>query len=239
MYAMYDFLAKLTVSVLLLTFLTGICCSSCQKRTSLSDYYFPIEEWTSEHLYTYESLSEPKMVDEVWQYGVHNTGDQLYFKGQALDHNQVVTQIVMEQRTDLGMVTDSMVMYWEDSNSVAQRIDVKVINRATFPFYENSKDTLLFKVKWTDPSNGLEYTLDRQRVLHGDTTLHIMGKDIRAKVFLLFEELETFFVDDGATQSSWSGLEIYGEQIGLVYYKKEISPTLIREYRLKSIRSVQ
>lgn len=235
MCAMHDFLAKLTDSALLLTVSVVLCCSSCQKRTEMEAYYFPLDVLEEGQVYTYESLSEPKMLDDIWYYKTLQRDGEIYLAGQSYDENWRVSQLVVEKRIDLGMITDSVTLFSPDSSGRDLAIQVKVTNRATYPFYRDRSDTLLYRIQWTEPGTGLEYTLDRQRVYEKDTVVSFDGKELAAVSFVLEEELETFYEHDGATRSGWGGQEIYAQGIGLFYYRKEIGEGFTREYRLKSI----
>ena len=78
----------------------------------------------------------------------------------------------------------------------------------------------------------VETTLIKNRRFMGDTTFVYQGQTHES---ILFEVRELFERDDqeeGYFEQEFSGIEIYAKDIGLVYYRKEITSELIIEYQL-------
>lgn len=235
MYAMLKNLDKLAGLPSLLTLLVLIGCVSCQKRTPMSEYYFPVDNLIDNgQVYIYSSTNDAPLADEVWYYTAVVGQGSKYLIGQNYGEQWQVKQLVVEKQTELGMITDSLRLFSLDSSGQSLASQVKISNRATFPFYRNEADTLLFKTTWTDALTGLQYTLDRKRIFRGDTTYNYNGESIPSVYFDLIEDLETFYDHDGATNSRWTGREVYAKGIGLVYFSKTISD-FNRSYQLSSI----
>ncbi|MDX1684803.1 MAG: hypothetical protein R3275_06155 [Saprospiraceae bacterium] len=201
----------------------------------METYYFPLSDLEEGKVYVYESMAEAKLADEVWYYKSLNKDGETYLIGQFYRPDWRVQQVVIEKKTDLGMITDSVKLFFADTTGRDIPVEVDVINRAAFPFYRNPDDTLLYKIRWTDPQSSLEYTLDRRRIYAGDTSITFNGRSVPAIRFNVQEDLETFYSHDGATYSGWQGEEIYALDIGLVYYKKEIGDPFTKEFRLVEI----
>ena len=83
---------------------------------------------------------------------------------------------------------------------------------------------------WDQKTDSLEVSLTRNRRYLGKTQYTIDGQTYDCARFLLREMLTTD--REGMTKSQWVGTELYAKNLGLVYYRKEISPNYILEYQL-------
>lgn len=223
----------MTVLRPLLFSLWGFLFLACQSEPDMASYYLPLDALEGGLCYRYESLDAPPFDDEVWQHRVVNRGSGQVLISTSIDSGGLVSQKIIETITELGVLTDSVFLNIPDSLGNPLTVPVDVIDRATFPFYNRPEEKLNYKIRWVDPRDSLEYTLSRSRQWLQDTVVYFEGSEHAAKVFALTESLETFWVHDGTTNSSWPGIEIYAEGLGLYYYKKQISPTYERTFRLK------
>lgn len=232
MYAIVQFIDKLTDNSLFNLLCLCLLLGSCQERPDMASYYFPISELSDGLVYRYEAIGELPLPDENWYYKAFDRGDDRYLVGQAYSVDGRVSQFVMEKETALGMITDSILLFFPDSSAKDLPVPVQVNKKAVFPFYFNSDEFLEYEIVWTNPTDSLQYTLGRKRRYSGDTLISFEGKTRQGVIFSLNESLETFWVHDGATNSEWGGIEIYLEGIGLYYYRKNVSEQLVKEYRL-------
>ena len=232
MYAIVSFLDKLTAPALISVVCSCLVMGSCQERPDMASYYFPISELSDGLVYRYEAIGELPLPDENWYYKTFVRGSDRYLVGQAYDIEGRVSQLVMEKETDLGMITDSILLFFPDSSDKDIPVSVKINKKAVFPFYYNSDELLEYEIVWIGPSDSLQYTLSRTRQYAGDTSVSFQGKMHRGVIYSLEETLETFWTHDGATNTEWGGIEVYLEDIGLYYYRKDVSKNLVKEYRL-------
>ena len=232
MYAIVLFLDKLTAFTLFTVACTCFVLVACQERPDMASYYFPISELDDGLVYRYEAVGALPLPDENWYYKAFVRGSDRYLVGQAYSPEGRVSQLVMEKETTLGMIADSILLFFPDSSNKDIPVSVDINKKAVFPFYYNSDERLDYEIIWTSPSDSLQYTLGRQRQYSGDTAIVFEGKMRQGVIFSLEESLETFWVHDGTTNSRWGGIEIYLEGIGLYYYRKNVSKELVKEYRL-------
>ena len=198
----------------------------------MSSYYFPITELEDGLVYTYRSVNMKELDDEVWFYKSIITPQDTFLAGQAYSADGRVEQLVVERKVDLGIIQDSLILYHTGPDSLDIPVKCTVGPGSVFPFYQNAEDTLQYKVTWTDPTDTLSYILEKRKAFSHDTTFLFEGKDLPAVSFWTYEAVETFRKDLGMTESAWVGEEIYAQGVGLVYYRKEISPDFLKAYQL-------
>ena len=227
-------LDKLTSTGLFIITIFSLGLISCDRPDAMSDYYFPISELQDGLVYQYESVNQPDLPKENWFYKTLVSDQDTFLAGQFYSPSGRVQQLVIERQTDLGILQDSLILFQRGADSLDIPIPATVAPSAVFPYYKNPNEELKYKIVWTDAADSLQYTLERRRRYTRDTVWLFDAKELPAVVFDLEEELETFREDMGATESAWSGMEVYAKGIGLVYYTKEISPEYTKAYRLKN-----
>jgi hypothetical protein len=227
-------LDKLTSKGLFIITIFSFGLISCERPDAMSDYYFPISELEDGLVYQYESVNQPDLPKENWFYKTLVSDRDTFLAGQFYSPSGRVQQLIVERQTDLGIVQDSLILFQEGPDSTDIPVPATVAPSAVFPYYKNTDEDLIYKIVWTDPADSLQYTLKRKKRYIRDTVWVMDAEELPAVVFSLQEELETFRADMGATESTWSGMEIYARGIGLVYYTKEISPEYTKAYRLKN-----
>ena len=77
--------------------------------------------------------------------------------------------------------------------------------------------------------------LTKQRLMEGPVDFVFQGDPMPAIRVRTTEKLET--ETEGFTETKWSGVEIFAQGLGLVYYKKIISKQFVLEYSLAEVMS--
>lgn len=226
------FIDKMTHRNYFIITLFAILLISCERKINMSSFYFPLAELQEGLVYTYSSVNMKELDDEVWFYKSIATPKDTILAGQAYSMDGRVEQLVVERRVDLGVIQDSLILYHTGPDSLDIPVSCTVGPGSVFPFYQNKADTLEYKVAWTDPADSLSYILRRRKAFSHDTTFLFDGRELPAVSFWTNEAVETFRKDIGTTESAWNGEEIYAQGVGLVYYRKEISPDFVKAYQL-------
>jgi hypothetical protein len=172
---------------------------------------------------------------EVWQ---HIKTSENLITSINYDHLQQVVQKQYERVVINGVVIDSLILY--DTDSLGRRLayPVKVHSPHRFPFEaRDSSQVYLTHLEWWQPEDSLHIVLQRRRRLMGDTTWVFNGQKIPAIRFRTEDQLETELV--GWSTSTWTGEEVYAKNIGLVYYRRNISDHLIIEFSLDEISRIR
>ena len=213
-----------------------IIIASCKERaelgTDLSDFYLPLDSLDGEgSRYIYKNLIDSNREPEIWQHIKTSEGQITSIN---YDHVQQVVQKQYERVVETGVLVDSLVLFFYDSTGIATSIPVKVHSANRFPFgVPDSTVVWLSHFEWWQPGDSLHVILERRRSFDGDTIWNWGGKEVPAVKFHTSDKFETEQV--GWTTSGWEGQEIYAKGIGLVYYRRDISPQLRLAFQLEKI----
>lgn len=209
------------------------CTEREEKVENLSKYYLPLDSLEGGGMvYSYRSLVDTTLDQEVWQYIKTSEG---LIRSINYDHRQQVVQRQYERIVPNGVLIDSLILVDYDSLGRAISHPVRVISPHRFPFEaHDSTQVWLTHLEWWQPGDSLHIVLQRRRRFEGKTGWQWQGKSIPAVRFRTEDKLET--EKDGWTTSEWTGEEVYAENVGLIYYKRKISDQLLIEFELESIR---
>ena len=215
--------------VMCLGLINTACTPSVEAPTDYSSYYFPIESFPEGGMvYRYRNLRDPEAEPEVWRHIPRGPGlveSINYGSGEEIALRQ------FDKIVNNGVMTDSLLLYSQDTTGRQREIKVKVISPHRFPFQPgDSTKVWLTHLDWYQPEDSLHIVLQRRRRFAGDTTWTSDGKTIPAVRFRTEDTFET--EEAGWTSSTWSGEEIYAKGIGLVYYKRKISEEMVLEFEL-------
>ena len=211
----------------------GIINTSCSHTDRPSgdyrEYYIPMAILPAEGItYTYRNLRDTTAAPEIWS---HKKMGEGLIMSTNYDSRGLETQRQYDRLVIDGIVTDSLILMFEDSTGRRGETRVKVVSPYRFPFIPgDSSKVWLTQFEWYQPQDSLHVVLQRRRRFDGDTTMTYHGKTIPAVQFTTDDTLET--EEAGWTHSTWQGVEIYAKGIGLIYYKRKISPELTLEYQL-------
>ena len=216
--------------VMCLGLINTSCNSTDSQPTDYSAYYLPLETFPADGVvYTYRNLSDTTAGPEIWRHIKRGEG-----RLESINYgtDEEIVQRQFERITHNGVMTDSLLLYFSDTNGIRQQIGVKIISPNKFPFQPgDSTKAWLTHLDWRQPQDSLHIVLQRRRRFKGNTTWSSDGKSIPAVRFTTEDTFET--EKDGWTSTTWTGEEIYALGVGLVYYKRNISEQLSLEFELE------
>ncbi|NNE29089.1 MAG: hypothetical protein HKN16_05610 [Saprospiraceae bacterium] len=229
--------SELGIQKLLLVFIPGILlwssCVSEKPQLLLKEYYFPVESLENGLVYEYVPVSGDSLGSEYWFYKSIKDEGGWHFTGTFYDEYFQVRQFFREDVFDNGTLMIDHFLYQPDSTGQSIRFPAQVRNPNGFPFeLMDSSSVLLFELAWTfseSPLHRVTLTRNRQYREKGDFSFE--GKETPIVIFDLKEKMDD--EREGHLEKEYSGLEIYGKGIGLVYYRKDIGQGLNLEYQLK------
>lgn len=229
--------ALFTCYFALMATICGLVLSGCTNGTSASDslYDYYINEQTfagKGMVYTYAPVNNPELPREYWHYRfIHhwrgNTFKSVLYDAFG-DVSQESTERLDSNQANL-MSLELLFRTEEGQQSITPRINA----RGTFPFGQvNPGVGANYQIEYQDTSSDtVRVILTKDRVLQQRTEYAFRGVTYPALQFVVTETLET--ETQGFTESTWSGVEIYAQDLGLVYFRKEITDELVLEYALQ------
>ena len=236
-----------TISVILcqIVMCLGIFIMACGKpqtmEQNISNYYIPLDSLSKgDMVYTYRNIKDPEGKPEIWRHVLkgdgllESTNFNLIYDFDSSDPvpDTILVQRQYDRMAGNGVITDSLILYSTDSTGTVRHIPVHVISPNRFPFVPvDSTNIWLTHLEWWQPEDSLHVVLQRRRRFMGHTTWHHKGQSYPAVRFKTDDTFET--ERDGWSVTSWTGEEIYALNIGLVYYKRNISPELKVEFELE------
>ncbi len=209
--------------------------SSCTDRENIKAYYFPIDDLQKAKVYEYKSIGKDSLAPYYWFYRTIKTDTAQYFTGQFYNQDFIPEQFFREEIVENGSILDYYLLFETDSTGFQRQNRVEVLAANVFPFeIKDSSIVYLYKVKWSELDNpAANNTLIKNRRFVGYTEYNHKGKSIPAVEFLVDEAIDNY--NEGHFEAEFKGKEIYGKNIGLVYFKKVISEGLVLEYKLTDI----
>ena len=202
-------------------------------QLKLNKYYYPVFEQPSNNLvYMFESLNDTLVPNEKWSYEGINKDGKLFQRTLNYDSQGRPSQVNLEEIVPSGVILRELLLLDYDSTGLADTISAEIKGNNVFPFeVADSSQVFYYKVSWWQANpDSTEITLTRNRRYLGKRKFMFKGKAYDCVRFQLRELLVT--EAEGQTRTQWSGEEWYAKGLGLVYYKKDITPTLRIEYRL-------
>lgn len=196
------------------------------------DYYLPLASLPAEgKVYTYKSLLYPDAVREVWRHTRQGDNGIL-----SVNYDPSGEPVLWQydRIVENGILADSLIILYRDSmdNAITTKVTIHSPNR--FPFAASDTSQFwLTHFEWWQPTDSLHIVLKRQRYFVADTTWNWMGTSMPALRFRTEDSFET--ERDGWTTSAWTGEEIYVKDLGMVYYRRNISEEISLEFELESI----
>lgn len=223
---------KLSVFALFLLPAFLLSCSGDPDYRDIRDYYFPLKDLEEGLVYEYEPVGNDSLAPNYWYYRSFIFKDSVFLTGTYYEYELLPLQFTREELVHNGMLLEEMYLYERDSTGEQLRVPVAVEAGNVFPFMvRDSGGVFLFKVSWSSPLDpGATVRVIKNRRFAGDTTYRYRGAAYDA---VTFEVRELFEYDqEGVLEQEYSGIEIYAEDLGLVYYRKDITPDFQLEYRL-------
>ena len=215
-------------------FLAGLtaACRNTDGSRDIRDFYFPVRELTGGLVYEYQPVGNDSLNTTYWYYRSFIFPDSVVLTGTYYEYDLLPLQFTREEMVSNGMLLQEMYLYDQDSAGVQVRIEAEISSGSVFPFLvRDSGGIFLFNISWTSPLDpGAVTRVIKNRRFAGDTTFAYKGNTHDAVVFDVRELIE--YDKEGVLEQEFRSVEIYAEDLGLVYYRKDIAPDFHLEYRL-------
>jgi len=227
-----DHFLKVAMFLGILVFLNG--CEKDSVSKEFMSFYFPIYELQEGRVYEYRPVNNDTLPVDYWYYSSHIVDKQLHFTGNYYNDRFQVQQFFREIQESDGMKLSDFILYDALENGKQKQIKVEILERETFPSnYIDSTKTFKMGVKWNIPSEqGTSISLLRERKYIGRSQHAFRGEKYECAIFKTLENIEHYVEDDGYLEPSFPGIEIYAKDLGLIYYKKQLSDEVVIEYEL-------
>lgn len=239
-------------SMLLLVVHLG--CNSDGTR-DIRSYYFPLQDLQEGMVYEYRAVNMDSLTPKYWYYRSFIGEEGIFLTGTYYEQDLTPLQFVREEMVGNGMIQDTLYLleyafsesaidslpaeereaffiYRPDSSSQIARVDVEILSGTLFPFQvRENGGVFLYKVKWRPAGQPqAEITLGKTRRYLGDTTFVFQDKSydcVRFEVHELFQQDQ-----EGVLEQEYEGVEWYAKNLGLVYFRKNITEDFVIEYQL-------
>ncbi len=223
--------------ILLLFIFSLLACDPNGKGTTdISTFYFPVETLKKGMVYEYRAVNSMELPPEYWYHKTIETDTAYYFTGTYYDEQFLVRQYFQAEIVSNGvLLQDQFITNFDDSTGVQSQLHAEVLYGNAFPFeVKDSSGVFLMQLKWVIQDEPLiTTTLTRNRRYMGKSTYNYNGQSLNCVEFKLIEEVDNEEV--GHLTKEYTGTELYAENIGLVYYKKQIDDNFILEYELTAM----
>lgn len=199
----------------------------------LSSYYFPYEKYEDGAVLEFRPVKVPELGKEFWYVKSFSDSEKKFLVTQVFNEALELQQYKLEEYVENGVLAREVrLLRRTDDTSALIRIDIR--QNGVFPFsFQDSLTRYVYELSWHDPIDSMEYRLTRnRRITHMEDRM-FLGQLRPSWHTMTIEELET--IADGSTLSSWSGEEWFAPEIGLVYFRKQITPEFAREYYLHEV----
>ncbi|MCB0663335.1 MAG: hypothetical protein KDC24_11390 [Saprospiraceae bacterium] len=226
-------LLPITVFFISLGCLFNACSPENDGTKNISDYYYPMDSLNEGLVYEYKAVNNDSMSALYNYYRTVESMDETFLVGVQYDPFFQPSQLSREKVVSNGVKLVESFIYLNDSTGTSTQIPMDIIAGVTFPFeVRDSGGIFLYNVKWFDnPGDTTVYTsVIRNRRYEKDTTVNYKGEQLPAVLFSVRELVENF--NDGFWEKEFNSKELYAKGIGLVYFKKDISPDFKLEYAL-------
>ena len=213
-------------------FVAIVSCSDTQSNDDIRRFYFPLKELNDGLVYAYEPEGTLNLGAGYWfnRSFISDTSARLvttHYNDELLP-----VQINTELLASNGMLLESLRILELDSTGRNVSIDAEIGDRNVFPFIPLSP-TSIYETRIQFESileANTRYFRLKQRQFLGDTTFIFAGEEIPAIKVSIKEVIDQ--ENDGTFTQEVTGMEIYAENMGLVYYEKDFGEGLNMQYRL-------
>ena len=213
--------------------------SSCTEKNKvaqhdLKKYYFPYKNLDQPKMYAFHATVDNSEAPEYWIFKsfIHNN-DTLIEK-KIFDHNLNLIQKEIEKVISDGIVLQSSTIYELDSTKMITS-SLSIQSDDVFPFaVEDEKDLWISNTHWDNPiEENSSFTFIKNKHFKGYEDFEVIGNKHRAINIESKNLIEN--INDGSLEILYNAEEIYVENIGLAYFRKEFAENSVREYKLAKI----
>ena len=197
---------------------------ACEKPVDLRNFYYPVRQLTEGLVYQYENTGsfDPEAF-EYWYYLGIDQDTALYLSSTRYANGLTPIQVATERVENDGVFLQKLTVYPPDSSGQRQQVDAEILYARTFPFYPDDEQASGYRVRFVPPSNpDAENVVSLNRYYRGDTVLRILDEDLEAIVFDLAGEVSLRDAREGDISPTFTGYEIYGRDLGLVEYRRDL-----------------
>jgi hypothetical protein len=210
---------------------------SCNKN-KLQDYYFPLEPLSKEaKVYEYEYRIQDSTFKMYWYYQTLVQQDSIFLIGTCYNQNFEQLMVMREEKVKNGMKLVDMYFYTTDAQGYALRNQVEIKGGAVFPFeVKDSNSVFINIITYKDVKDSTrQTTLTRNRRFLKHRLYDFHDKKLNAVEFEMKEEQAESDAKRGGIAHISKITEIYAENIGLIYTKRQITDSDFMECRLLNI----
>lgn len=211
----------LTLSISFFWAIVG--CGGEDGYRDISDYYFPVDDMEEGYVYLYDVYEGLPYTKDVWFYKKVEDEEEgkVFLSAQQYDAGFNVVQFQLQSITASGALLDQNVFYStsEDGRAVPNESRIEEDNH--FPFLvKDSLGVFLSSLVFWDIRDSTEITLVRNRRFLRDTVVDLWGSNTPAIVMGVREAYD--YNKEGVLTVESNGIEIYANNIGLIYSRKMI-----------------
>ncbi len=197
---------------------------ACTEEKDIRDFYFPVRDLTEGLVYEYENTGTFDSAPfEYWYYLGIDQDSALYLSATRYADGMTPVQVGTERVRNDGVHLQKLTLYLPDTGGVRQQTEVGILYDRTFPFYPDDEKATGYRLRFTPPANpDAENYISLNRYFRRDTTLEILGQDYAGVVFDLEGEVSLRDPSEGDISPTFTGYEIYAEELGLVEYSRDL-----------------
>ena len=209
-----------------------LSCGGENNFRNLESFYFPIQKLGDGLVYEYRNPQHDSVAPFYHYFRNVKKGDSIFLVGMQYNYLFEPQQLTVEEKISNGMLLTESILYQNDSTGKQVAMPMEIEVGSVFPFkIKDENGVFVYNVKWHEATDSSKFTrLIRNRSYVSDTSFVFEGRGHPAVKFLVREKVESF--DEGFVEHEFNTHEIYAESLGLVYYRKEVTPQLVIEYQL-------
>ena len=216
--------------------------AACKNETdglrNIEAYYYPLSDLQDGKVYEYEPLGDESDPPVYWYYKSMAQGGTAYLLGTSYGPTFSPDQFVREERVHNGILLSAFYVYETDAEGKSQQIQADIVAANVFPFeVKPLGSVVLTSLHWRPLGDTSSITLVRNRQFDSDTTIIFQEKKTPAVKFNTRELVDQ--EETGHLELEFGGVEVYAKNIGLVYFRKDVSDQRRIEYQLKAVYSME
>jgi len=201
--------------------------------SDLERFYFPYERFEDGAVLEYRPVRFPELGNEYWYVKSFSDSGRRYLVTQVFNSDLELQQYKREEYVTNGVLSREVKLLRRTPDT-SLLMTLNIQENGVFPFrFKDSLTRYIYDLSWLDPIDSMEYRITRNRRFTHREDRMFLGEIRSSWHAAVLEELET--IVEGSTLSSWSGEEWFAENIGLVYFRKQITKEFTREYYLHAI----